>query len=71
MTSQLPTLVAARAEEIVGFATIRFEDHECELLTIEATQRRSGIGSRSDLTAAERRNPTTVGYRMRWFEAPC
>lgn len=41
----LPTLVAARGEERVGLATMRFDGDQCELLTIEATSTHSGIGS--------------------------
>lgn len=43
--SQLPTLVATQGGERVGLATLRFDGVECELLTIEALRRRSGVGS--------------------------
>lgn len=43
--SRLPTLVAAQDGELVGLATLRFDGVACELLTIEALRRRSGVGS--------------------------
>jgi GNAT superfamily N-acetyltransferase len=43
--SRLPTLVATHGEEIVGIATYRLEGGECELLTLDALEKRHGIGS--------------------------
>jgi len=38
-------LVATSAGERVGLATFRVQDGQCELLTLDATRRREGIGS--------------------------
>jgi GNAT superfamily N-acetyltransferase len=43
--TQLPTLIAAQEDALIGLATLRFDQDECELLTIEAVRRRAGIGS--------------------------
>jgi ribosomal protein S18 acetylase RimI-like enzyme len=43
--SQLPALLAAEADEIVGLATFRFADGDCELVTLDALREGQGIGS--------------------------
>jgi ribosomal protein S18 acetylase RimI-like enzyme len=43
--TQLPTLVAVRKDALVGLATLRFDQDECELLTIEALCKQAGVGS--------------------------
>jgi N-acetylglutamate synthase-like GNAT family acetyltransferase len=43
--TQLPTLVAAQGDALIGLATLRFDQGECELLTIEALQKQAGVGS--------------------------
>jgi ribosomal protein S18 acetylase RimI-like enzyme len=41
----LPALLAVQAEEIVGLATFRVADGECELVTLDALREGQGIGS--------------------------
>lgn len=43
--NQYPALVAVYDGQPAGLATFRFHDDECELLSLEAIQQRSGIGS--------------------------
>jgi GNAT superfamily N-acetyltransferase len=43
--ARLPTLVAVRGGEIVGLATYRLADDECELVSLDALRRREGIGT--------------------------
>lgn len=43
--SQLPALVCAAGDELVGLATFEIRGSECELVTIEALRRSQGIGS--------------------------
>ena len=43
--SQLPALVCACGDELVGLATFEVRGSECELVTIEALRRGQGIGS--------------------------
>lgn len=63
--SQLPTLVAFRGDARVGFATLRFDGSECELLTIEALQKARGVGSA--LLAAAGRTASDHGCRRLWL----
>ena len=41
----LPAFVAVRGDEIVGLATFNVEDDECELVSLDALEKRTGIGS--------------------------
>jgi ribosomal protein S18 acetylase RimI-like enzyme len=43
--AQAPAMVALRDEELVGLVTYRVRDGECEVLTLNAFERRQGIGS--------------------------
>jgi GNAT superfamily N-acetyltransferase len=43
--ARLPALLAARGDEIVGLATFRFAEGECELVTLDALSENQGIGS--------------------------
>jgi ribosomal protein S18 acetylase RimI-like enzyme len=43
--SQLPALLAVQADEIVGLATFRIADGDCELVTLDALRAGQGIGS--------------------------
>jgi ribosomal protein S18 acetylase RimI-like enzyme len=43
--SQLPALLAVENEEIVGLATFRFADGDCELVTLDALRPGQGVGS--------------------------
>ena len=43
--SQLPALLAVEADEVVGLATFRFADGDCELVTLDALREGQGIGS--------------------------
>jgi GNAT superfamily N-acetyltransferase len=43
--SRLPALVAVQGDQIVGLATFRCDDRECELVTLNALRQRQGIGS--------------------------
>jgi GNAT superfamily N-acetyltransferase len=43
--SNLPALVALRGDVIIGLATYRFANGECELVTLDALRRGEGIGS--------------------------
>jgi ribosomal protein S18 acetylase RimI-like enzyme len=42
----LPAKLAIRREVLVGLATFDFTNGECELVTLDATEQRTGIGSR-------------------------
>lgn len=63
--TQLPTLVAEHAGELVGLATLSFDERECEVLTIEAAHRQSGVGSA--LLAQAIREATDRGCRRLWL----
>jgi ribosomal protein S18 acetylase RimI-like enzyme len=41
----LPALLAVRGDDIVGLATFRFADGDCEFVTLDALQKGLGIGS--------------------------
>jgi GNAT superfamily N-acetyltransferase len=41
----LPALLAVEGEDLVGLATFNLEGEECELVSLDAFRRRSGIGS--------------------------
>ena len=41
----LPAFVATRAGELVGLATYRISGGACELVSLDATERRRGVGS--------------------------
>lgn len=41
----LPAIVSVEGEEIVGVATYRIENGECELVTLDALRERRGIGT--------------------------
>jgi GNAT superfamily N-acetyltransferase len=43
--SRLPALLAVQGEEVVGLATFRFADQDCELVTLDALSRHRGVGS--------------------------
>ena len=43
--SALPALIAERAGERCGLATYLIENSECELITLDATLERAGVGS--------------------------
>ena len=43
--SRLPALVATAGDELVGLATFRVADGECELVTLTALHKGRGIGS--------------------------
>jgi ribosomal protein S18 acetylase RimI-like enzyme len=43
--SRLPAFVASRNGELVGLATFRVAEAQCELVTLDALRRRQGIGS--------------------------
>lgn len=43
--SQAAALIAARGGELVGLLTYRVKENECEVLTLNAFERRRGIGS--------------------------
>lgn len=43
--SALPALLAVQGEEIVGLATFRLADRECELVTLDSLAEGQGIGS--------------------------
>jgi GNAT superfamily N-acetyltransferase len=43
--SRLPAFVAVQDGEIVGLATFRIGDGECELVTLDALRQRRGVGS--------------------------
>jgi GNAT superfamily N-acetyltransferase len=44
--ARAPALVCSTDDRIVGLATYEITDGECELLTLDAFERRRGIGSR-------------------------
>jgi ribosomal protein S18 acetylase RimI-like enzyme len=43
--SRLPALVAVQDEEIVGLATFRLTDGECELVSLDSLREGQGVGS--------------------------
>jgi ribosomal protein S18 acetylase RimI-like enzyme len=43
--SQLPALLAIDGDEVLGLATFRLADGECELITLDALREGQGIGS--------------------------
>jgi GNAT superfamily N-acetyltransferase len=43
--ARLPALLAERGEDIVGVATYRLADTECELVSLDALRQGQGIGS--------------------------
>jgi ribosomal protein S18 acetylase RimI-like enzyme len=43
--SRLPALVAVQDGEIVGLATFRFENGDCELVTLDSLKEGQGVGS--------------------------
>ena len=43
--TKCPALIAVQGDARVGLATFRFDRDECELLTIDALEKRAGIGS--------------------------
>ena len=43
--SRRPALVAVQGGELVGLATFALEDAECELVTLDALRKRTGVGS--------------------------
>jgi ribosomal protein S18 acetylase RimI-like enzyme len=57
--------VAVDGEQIVGLATFRCEDGECELVTLDALRRRQGIGSA--LLAGVRAEAVRRGCRRLWL----
>ena len=63
--SQLPAVVAVEGHEIVGLATFRFADDECELVTLDALRRREGIGSA--LLAHVGQEAARRGCRRMWL----
>lgn len=63
--SRLPSLIAVEGTEIVGLATFRFADGECELVTLDALRGRHGIGSA--LLARVGEEATGRGCRRLWL----
>jgi GNAT superfamily N-acetyltransferase len=63
--SQLPAIVAVEGDEIVGVATFRFADNECELVTLDALRRWGGIGSA--LLAHVGQEAAARGCRRLWL----
>lgn len=43
--SRLPALIAVEGDDLVGLATFRFADGDCELVTLDALRKGCGIGS--------------------------
>ncbi|HUA44127.1 MAG TPA: GNAT family N-acetyltransferase [Solirubrobacteraceae bacterium] len=63
--SQLPSLVAVQGEEIVGVATFRLLDGECELVTLDSLREGQGIGSA--LLAGVSEQAGRAGCRRLWL----
>ncbi len=63
--NQCPALVAVQDGRPTGLATFRFHDDECELLSLEAIQRRSGVGSA--LLAGVAGKAADSGCRRLWL----
>lgn len=63
--SQLPAFVAVDGDEIVGLATFRFAESECELVSLDALHQGQGIGSA--LLARLREEAAGRGCRRLWL----
>ena len=63
--SRLPAFIAVQGNELVGLATFRFADGECELVTLDALCKWSGIGSA--LFARVAQEATSRACRRLWL----
>lgn len=63
--SELEAIVAIRDEALVGLATFRLQRDECELVTLDSTERGSGLGT--DLLLAVIHEARTRGARRVWL----
>jgi GNAT superfamily N-acetyltransferase len=63
--SRLPAFVAVQDGEIVGLATFRIGDGECELVTLDALRQRRGVGSA--LLARVVEEAGALGCRRLWL----
>lgn len=62
---QLPALLAVTGDDIVGLATFRFADGDCELVTLDAMRERQGVGSA--LLTAVGEEAARRGCRRLWL----
>jgi ribosomal protein S18 acetylase RimI-like enzyme len=60
-----PAIACFADDRLVGLATYRIHDEQCELLTLNAFERRRGIGSR--LLAAVAARAQSAGCRRLWL----
>ncbi len=63
--SKLPGFVALHNDEKVGLVTYRFDDEECELVTLDSWRENIGVGSR--LIAAVKRAALKAGCKRLWL----
>ena len=63
--STLPALLALLGDEIVGLATLSFADDGCEVVTLNATPRGTGIGTALLSAAAD--TAARAGCRRLWL----
>ena len=63
--ASLPALMAVRGGEIVGLATFRLADGDCELITLDALRQGEGIGS--SLLARVTEEAGRHGCRRLWL----
>lgn len=63
--SRLPAFVAVADGDLVGLATVRFADADCELVTLDALQEGRGVGSA--LLARVVEAATARGCRRLWL----
>jgi ribosomal protein S18 acetylase RimI-like enzyme len=63
--SCLSALVAVQGDELVGLATFALDDAECELVTLDALRRQTGVGSA--LLAAVADHAAGRGCRRLWL----
>jgi GNAT superfamily N-acetyltransferase len=63
--ARLPALVAERGDEIVGLATYRLDDGDCELVSLDALRRGEGVGSA--LLARVGEEAARRGHRRLWL----
>jgi GNAT superfamily N-acetyltransferase len=63
--ARLPAFIAVEDDDLVGLATFRFADDECELVTLDALRKRGGIGSALFARVVE--EATNQGCRRLWL----
>jgi GNAT superfamily N-acetyltransferase len=63
--ARLPAFIAVQGDDLVGLATFRFADGDCELVTLDALHKARGIGSA--LFASVVQEATNRACRRLWL----